>query len=61
MTWFLAGLFALGCILAAWGIVVADYGASADERIAGAFPILIGLGLIGLDVVVAFFWAVIWP
>lgn len=32
---------------------------SVDELVGGAFPVLIGLGFIALDIVIAFVWLVV--
>ncbi|WP_342106261.1 hypothetical protein [Methylobacterium sp. SI9] len=49
----------IGIALLAWGAVVANGRGSADERVAGAFPIMAGLGFIVLGFVIALAWLLI--
>ena len=59
MKLFLLGLLVLGVVLMGWGTAITNGPGSADERVAGAFPILAGAGFIVLGVVVAFLWLVV--
>ncbi|GJE37859.1 hypothetical protein [Methylobacterium persicinum] len=58
MKWFLSGVLICGLALMAWGNSISNGPGSADERIAGAIPVLLGAGFIALDVVVAFVWLI---
>lgn len=53
------GLILIGIALLAWGAAVANGRGSADERVAGAFPIMAGLGFIVLGFVIALAWLLI--
>jgi hypothetical protein len=50
------GLFLIGLSLVIWGTSITNGSGSADERVAGAYPVLFGAGLIVLDVAMAFVW-----
>lgn len=58
MKWFLAVLLVLGLALTGWGVAITNGPGSADERVGGAFPVLVGLGFIALDIIIAFVWLV---
>lgn len=55
----LAGMILLGIALITWGVIVTNGRGSADARMAGAFPILVGLGFITLGIVIVFAWLLI--
>jgi len=59
MKWFLAALFVLGVSLIAWGSAITNGPGSADERVAGAFPVLIGVGFLVTDFIIALAWLLI--
>jgi len=59
MKWLLVALVAIGIALIAWGVAITSGPGSADERVAGALPVLFGIGFIVLAVVIAFAWVVI--
>ena len=55
----LAGVFAAGCALTWWGFRITEGPGSADERMAGSIPAVIGLGLIAADAVVTVVYLVV--
>ncbi|MCJ2088353.1 hypothetical protein MKK88_20530 [Methylobacterium sp. E-005] len=59
MKWLLAILLSLGIALIAWGTAITNGQGSADERVAGSVPILLGIGFVLLDIAVAFVWLVV--
>lgn len=59
MKLFLLGLFALGGLLTWWGSKISNGPGSADERIAGAFPVLAGVGFMLLSVLMSFVWLIV--
>lgn len=59
MKWLLVILLALGIALIAWGTAITNGPGSADERVAGAVPVLAGVGFVALDFVVALVWLIV--
>ena len=59
MKWFLALMVVVGLSLIAWGNSISNGPGSADERIAGAFPILAGIGFVVAGIVIAFVWLIV--
>lgn len=58
MKWFLALMVVVGVALIVWGNAISNGPGSADERIAGAFPVLAGIGFVVAGIVIAFVWLV---
>ena len=56
MKWLILGMLALGLACLGFGVWDTQQGASADERVGGVLPILLGASIIVVDLVVAFIW-----
>lgn len=58
MKWLILGLLALGLTLTGFGFSITQGSGSADERVGGTLPILLGGAIIIGAVVGAFVWVV---